>query len=211
MAATKRWRLLCYDIRDPIRWRNVYRIVSGHGHRVQYSIYRARLDDKQVEELRWELSRVMDPVDALLIVDLCPSCASNVISKNHVTGWQDPVASFRVIGRTCAVMPPIGAAPSNATSAQNAGCQQTVEVVIGQRVAGLTEDGSHQRESLLCERSISRAEAPNNDLINATHRCSDGGLVHITLALSCERSNETRRRSRRYRQIRVRLLQRQTV
>lgn len=98
MAASKRWRLICYDIRDPARWREVYRIVLGHGHRVQYSIYRARLDDRQVEELRWQLSRVMDPVDALLIVDLCPTCASNVISKNHVSGWQDPVASFRVIG-----------------------------------------------------------------------------------------------------------------
>jgi CRISPR-associated protein Cas2 len=98
MAANKRWRLICYDIRDPGRWRDVYRIVSGHGHRVQYSIYRARLDDQQVEQLRLELSRVMDPADALLIVDLCPSCASNVISRNHVAGWQDPVVSFRIIG-----------------------------------------------------------------------------------------------------------------
>lgn len=98
MAANKRWRLVCYDIRDPARWRDVYRIVSGHGHRVQYSIYRARLDDRQVEKLRWELSRVMDPVDALLIVDLCPSCAGNVISRNHVSGWQEPVASYRVVG-----------------------------------------------------------------------------------------------------------------
>ena len=98
MAANKRWRLICYDIRDPARWRDVYRIVCGHGHRVQYSIYRARLDDQQVEQLRWELSRVMDPADALLIVDLCPSCAGNVISRNHVTGWQEPIASFRVVG-----------------------------------------------------------------------------------------------------------------
>jgi CRISPR-associated protein Cas2 len=98
MAANKRWRLICYDIRDPARWRDVYRIVSGRGTRVQYSIYRARLDDQQVEQLRWELSLVMDPADALLIVDLCPSCAGNVISRNHVTGWQDPVASFRVVG-----------------------------------------------------------------------------------------------------------------
>jgi CRISPR-associated protein Cas2 len=98
MAANKRWRLICYDIRDPARWRDVYRIVRGHGHRVQYSIYRARLDDQQVAQLRWELSRVMDPADALLIVDLCPSCVSNVISRNHVTGWQDPVVSFRIVG-----------------------------------------------------------------------------------------------------------------
>lgn len=98
MAANKRWRLICYDIRDPARWRDVYRIVCGNGHRVQYSVYRARLDDREVEQLRWELARVMDATDALLIVDLCPSCASNVISKNNVSGWEDPVASFRVIG-----------------------------------------------------------------------------------------------------------------
>ncbi len=98
MAASKRWRLVCNDIRDPRRLREVYRIVSGHGHRVQYSIYRARLDDVQVEQLRWELSRVMAVDDSLLIVDLCPTCATNVISRNHVEGWQDPVPSFRVFG-----------------------------------------------------------------------------------------------------------------
>lgn len=98
MAENKRWRLVCYDIRDPRRLREVYKIVSGHGHRVQYSIYRARLDDVQVEQLRWELSCVIASEDSLLIVDLCPTCAANVISKNHVADWQDPVPSFRVIG-----------------------------------------------------------------------------------------------------------------
>ena len=109
VAANKRWRLVCYDIRDPRRLREVYKIVSGNGHRVQYSIYRARLDDVQLEQLRWELSRVMAPDDSLLIVDLCPTCAANVISKNHVEGWQDPVPSFRVIG--CAARSPIRMPP----------------------------------------------------------------------------------------------------
>jgi CRISPR-associated protein Cas2 len=98
MAADKRWRLICYDIREPARWREVYKIVRGRGHRVQYSIYRARLDDLQVERLRWELSQVMALEDALLIVDLCPTCAANVISRNHVEGWQEPISPFRVIG-----------------------------------------------------------------------------------------------------------------
>lgn len=100
MAADKRWRLICYDIREPARWREVYKIVGGCGRRVQYSIYRARLDDLQVERLRWELARVMAPEDALLIVDLCPTCATNVISRNHVEGWQEPIAPFLVIGGT---------------------------------------------------------------------------------------------------------------
>ena len=100
MAAAKRWRLICYDIRDPGRWREVYRIVCGSGHRVQYSVYRAQLDDREVEQLRWELASVMAPDDALLIVDLCPTCASNVISRNHVDGWNEQAPSFRVLGGT---------------------------------------------------------------------------------------------------------------
>jgi CRISPR-associated protein Cas2 len=98
MSADKRWRLICYDIREPARWRDVYKIVRGRGQRVQYSIYRAKLDDLQVERLRWDLARVMSTDDSLIIVDLCPTCASNVISRNHVDGWHEAIASFRVIG-----------------------------------------------------------------------------------------------------------------
>jgi CRISPR-associated protein Cas2 len=100
MSADKRWRLICYDIREPARWREVYKIVRGRGRRVQYSIYRARLDDLQVERLRWELARVMAVEDSLLIVDLCPTCAANVISRNHVEGWQEQISPFLVIGGT---------------------------------------------------------------------------------------------------------------
>ena len=98
MAADKRWRLICYDIREPARWRRVYRIVRGAGTHVQYSIFRCRLDDRELEKLRWELSKVMAPEDALLVVDLCPRCAGNVISRNHVEGWDEVPATFRIIG-----------------------------------------------------------------------------------------------------------------
>ncbi len=98
MAVDKRWRLVCYDIREPARWRKVYKIARGRGRRVQYSVFRCRLDNLEVEQLRWELAQVMAPDDALLIVDLCPSCARNVISRNHVEGWQEQPATFRVIG-----------------------------------------------------------------------------------------------------------------
>ena len=64
----------------------------------QYSIYRARLDNIQLEHLRCDLSHAMAAEDSLLIVDLCPSCATNVISRNHVAGWEEPVSSFRVVG-----------------------------------------------------------------------------------------------------------------
>jgi CRISPR-associated protein Cas2 len=98
MKASKRWRLVCYDIREPARWRRVYRIVRGAGTHVQYSIFRCRLDDREVEKLRWELTKVMSPEDALLIVDLCPQCATRVVSRNHVEGWDEVPSTFRIIG-----------------------------------------------------------------------------------------------------------------
>lgn len=97
-AADKRWRLIAYDIRDPARWRRVYKIMCGAGERVQYSLFRCRLDNRDVERLRWELARVMAPEDSLLVVDLCPSCASNVVARNHVEGWETRPPTFRIIG-----------------------------------------------------------------------------------------------------------------
>lgn len=88
-----RWRLVCYDVRDPRRLRRVHRIVLAYGKMVQFSVYRCRLDNEKVEKLRWELAQVMEPEDALLIVDLCPSCAGRVIARNYVDGWSDRPAT----------------------------------------------------------------------------------------------------------------------
>ena len=97
MSADKRWRLVCYDVRDPKRYRNVYKIVRGAGRRVQYSIFRCRLDERENERLRWELASVMAPEDSLLIVDLCPTCAANVVSRNHVGGWTTEPTTFSIL------------------------------------------------------------------------------------------------------------------
>jgi CRISPR-associated protein Cas2 len=101
MSALKRWRLVCYDVRDPKRYRKLFKIVKGAGESVQYSIFRCRLDDGETERLRWRLSQVMTPEDSLLIVDLCLSCAHNVVSRNHVDGWTEEPAAFRIVGGLC--------------------------------------------------------------------------------------------------------------
>lgn len=94
----KRWRLVCYDVRDAKRWRDVHRIVRGHGRRLQYSVYRCRLDDRETEKMRWDLSKVMEPEDDLLIVDLCPSCTGRVVSRNDVKDWTVEPAPFHIVG-----------------------------------------------------------------------------------------------------------------
>lgn len=88
MSAAKRWHLVAYDVRDPKRYRKVFKIMRSVGHSVQYSLFRCLLDTRDVEKLRWRLAQTMAPEDRLLIVDLCPSCAAHAISRNHVDGWQ---------------------------------------------------------------------------------------------------------------------------
>jgi CRISPR-associated protein Cas2 len=112
MSADKKWRLICYDVRDPKRYRKLYKVMRGIGRRVQYSVFRARLDDREVEQVRWELAKILDPVDRLLVVDLCPTCATRVISRNHVDGWTDQPPACTIIGRQApaAVAPLLDAA-----------------------------------------------------------------------------------------------------
>ena len=105
MSSEKRWRLICYDIREPARYRKVFKLLRGTGESVQYSIFRARLDDRETERLRWEMSKLMAQEDALLIIDLCPRCAANVIARNHVEGWTAEPQPFAIIGSR-ALKPP---------------------------------------------------------------------------------------------------------
>jgi CRISPR-associated protein Cas2 len=97
MSAEKKWRLICYDVRDPKRYRSLYKVMKGVGRRIQYSVFRSRLDDREIERLRWRLAKILDPVDRLLVVDLCPSCASRAISRNHVEGWTEKPAPYTIV------------------------------------------------------------------------------------------------------------------
>ena len=109
MSTDKRWRLVCYDIRDDKRYRKVFKLLRGVARSVQYSIFRCRMDDREVERLRWQLAKLMAPEDALLVIDLCPSCASRVITRNHVDGWTEQPPTFRIIAGESRHHPPSAA------------------------------------------------------------------------------------------------------
>lgn len=101
MAEPRQWWLVTYDVRDPKRWRVVYRVLRGVGQRVQYSVFRARLSKRELEKLRWELERRMAPADSLLIVGLCASCAGKVITRGPMAGaeeWDVEPPRWQIIG-----------------------------------------------------------------------------------------------------------------
>lgn len=97
MGSGKHWRLVTYDIRDPKRWAKVYKLMKGRGDHVQYSVFRIFMSNRQLEELRWRLSEVMDEDDDLLIVRLCPSCAKRVIDSREDQKWDEPPPGFEIL------------------------------------------------------------------------------------------------------------------
>lgn len=97
MHENRRWRLVCYDIRDRGRYRKAHKLIKGYGEAVQYSIFRCRLDDRQAAALRWELSRLLSDEDSLLVIDLCQGCAGRVVTCNHKAGWDAAPPTFKVV------------------------------------------------------------------------------------------------------------------
>lgn len=95
----KSWHLIAYDVRDPKRLRRVAHTLEGYGTRVQYSLFRCRLDRETLEKLRWELAKILDPVDSLLVMPICAQCASKVPvhSTHDQTDWADEMPTFRIV------------------------------------------------------------------------------------------------------------------
>lgn len=96
-AAEKRWRIISYDVRDPKRWRRLYRVLRGYGHPIQYSVFRCRLDDRELERVRWEMTRILAQEDRLLVIPLCPGCAGRVSSRGHADDWASEQPLFVII------------------------------------------------------------------------------------------------------------------
>ncbi len=94
-TSNEQWHIITYDIREPERWRKIYRLMRGHGDRIQYSVFRVRASPRQLERLRWELERLMGEDDDLLVITLCASCGARVKARHSEDAWSDePMVRF---------------------------------------------------------------------------------------------------------------------
>lgn len=97
--AAKQWHLVSYDVRDAKRLRQVAKTLESYGTRLQYSVFRCRLDTEMLERLHWQLSQIMEDVDDLLVIPLCNRCAGRV--PEHSTGdqssWAEPLPTYRIV------------------------------------------------------------------------------------------------------------------
>jgi CRISPR-associated protein Cas2 len=70
----RRCYLVCYDIRNQKRWRQIFKIMNGHGEHWQYSVFFCVL--KEIDRVRMQ-SRLEEAMnlkeDQLVIIDLGPN------------------------------------------------------------------------------------------------------------------------------------------
>ena len=97
MNDNKMWYLLAYDVRDEKRLRRTAKHLEGYGVRLQYSLFRCRLSERQLERLRWELTRIMTAEDDLLVVGLCQQCGSRIRKNNTAIEWVERQPTFEII------------------------------------------------------------------------------------------------------------------
>ena len=84
------WWLVCYDVRDPERLRRAAHHMEGYGERIQYSIFRCWMTRLEMERLRWELTDLLDPADAVMLIPLCGNCVAGIRGIHHEetpAGW----------------------------------------------------------------------------------------------------------------------------
>lgn len=67
----RRCYLVCYDIRDPKRWRQVFKVMKGHGEHWQYSIFFCVLKPIDRVRMQTQLEEAMNlKEDQTMIIDL---------------------------------------------------------------------------------------------------------------------------------------------
>ncbi|MDN5874688.1 MAG: CRISPR-associated endonuclease Cas2 [Sinobacteraceae bacterium] len=66
--------LVSYDIRDPKRWRRIFKLMKGYGEWLQLSVFQCRMSRRRQAEMIELLDGILNrKEDALLIVDVGPA------------------------------------------------------------------------------------------------------------------------------------------
>jgi CRISPR-associated protein Cas2 len=93
----KNWYLISYDVRDDKRLRKVAKLMEGFGTRLQYSVFRCHLSERDVERLRWELGAIMEQEDALLVIGLCEACVKRIRLRDSRGVWPDDPTGCTIV------------------------------------------------------------------------------------------------------------------
>ncbi|MCC5633229.1 CRISPR-associated endonuclease Cas2 [Nostoc sphaeroides CHAB 2801] len=97
MGEIRNCYIICYDIRCPKRWRKAYKLLEGYGERIQYSIFRCVMNQRDREKLRWELEMILAKEDCILFVRLSDRCVQDIPKYNRPGTWENTDKPFLII------------------------------------------------------------------------------------------------------------------
>jgi len=90
MPELRHWHLILYDVSDPRALRQVHALLTSWGKPVQFSVFRVRGTQREIERLLTELTSLLSQEDRLTVVRLCDGCAGRVSSRGR------PLAPFEM-------------------------------------------------------------------------------------------------------------------
>lgn len=80
--AARSFYLICYDIRDPKRWRRCYKLLKSYGKPIQFSVFQCHVSNTTMAKLRWELSTIIAEEDSLLIAPIHDADINRIVQLN---------------------------------------------------------------------------------------------------------------------------------
>jgi len=93
----KTFWIVSYDISDPRRLRKVAKYLEGFGYRLQESVFRVLVSDRDLERMKWELTKRTAPEDKIMYLRFCNSCAKNVEKLNPGIETGHDTENFKII------------------------------------------------------------------------------------------------------------------
>jgi CRISPR-associated protein Cas2 len=97
MGEIRNCYIICYDIRCLKRWRKAYKLLEGYGERIQYSIFRCIMNQRDREKLRWELETILAKEDSILFVRLSDRCVQDIPKYNRPGTWENTDKPFLIV------------------------------------------------------------------------------------------------------------------
>jgi CRISPR-associated protein Cas2 len=88
-----------YDVSEPKMLRRVHQTLKEWGQPLQYSVFRVRGTLRELEQLHFRLTRILEATDRLLVVRLCPACAGRVVAegRNPAVGLPEEPEPFKAV------------------------------------------------------------------------------------------------------------------
>jgi CRISPR-associated protein Cas2 len=77
--------MVIYDISNPKRVKKVFKTMKNYGEHIQFSVFLCRLDKKRLEEMKRDLSKVIEPEeDQVISINIGPEHSLPRLDITHL-------------------------------------------------------------------------------------------------------------------------------